>query len=144
MKRIIACVMFLFVPVVASAQTPVVNPCCVHFIPSPDHFTQVYDASGNLVDVVTRYDFNGTAMNSIGAIALTKDLGKPAPGTAGTIDLNLQAVLAAMTIGATYTATVTAVGPGGAGASAPSNPFVAGGIVPAPRAPLSLTVNKTP
>lgn len=127
----------------AQAQTAV-NPCCVHFTPSPDHFSQTYDSGGQLVNVVTRYDFTGTAMNSIGAIALTKDMGKPAPGPAGTIDVDLSSTFATMVGGTTYTAVVTAIGPGGAGASTPSNPFARGGNVPPPGAPTNVVVNKIP
>ena len=64
----------------------------------------------------------------------TNNLGKPAPGLDGVIRLNLARTLTVWPLnpGNTYEVRVSAVGPGGVGESARSNPFTFG-------APLSVT-----
>jgi hypothetical protein len=120
-------VLALFVAL-ASAQTPVpVTPTSqVSFSPSPDH--SVLDAFGT--PVVTRYDLETVSMNALGVVIFTQQLAKPAPVN-GTITASVGATVAALTVGTIYQARVAAVGPGGVGRSALSNPFG----VAAPRTP---------
>lgn len=118
--RLSVCSLFvlLCLPATSLAQT-VTNPTLVEFTPSADHAV-LNSLTG--VPVVTNYEFDAVAQNSVGAIALTVGLGKPAPNAAGLISVSI-AQLSTLTPNVIYTAVVKAIGPDGAGVSAPSNPF---------------------
>lgn len=127
MKRTIPilCVALLLAAGV-SAQT-VVNPSKVVFTASPDHSAVV---SG--VAVLTNYQLDVMKDTATGALAFTQGLGKPTPSATNDITVTVAQFL---TMGnGTYVAKVSAVGPGGANASAPSNPFVKTGAPAAPTA----------
>ena len=107
----------------AQAQTITLAPTTLQFTPSADH-SAVISVSGvpTTVPVVSSYTvtvFQGTA------VVLTRDLGKPAPNAAGLIVILNSAIggFGGLPKNIGYTATVTAVGAGGATESMPSNPF---------------------
>lgn len=99
----------------ASAQ--VVNPSTAIFTASADHAAVL-----NGVAVVESYQLEIVTTAAGGALALTVNLGKPAPSASNEIAADLTPSVAKLANGA-YVATVVAVGPGGAGRSAPSDPF---------------------
>ncbi len=101
-----------------TAQGPTINPTGIEFTASANHADVTIDGKA----IVTNYEFDAVAMNSLGAIALTINLGKPTPDATGKIVLPVTQLMT-LTPNAVYTATVKAVGPGGQGVSAPSNPF---------------------
>lgn len=115
MRWMVFCIALVVIAQQAQAQT--VNPTKVEFTASADHAVVVGGTP-----VVTGYEFNAVATNATGAIALTRSLGKPAPDAAGMISVVIPE-LATITPNTTYTATVTAVGPGGNAPSAASDPF---------------------
>lgn len=100
-----------------------INPTIVEFTPSPDHTAT--DLAGS--PILTSYQFDAVAMNTLGAVALTKGLGKPTANAQGLIVVVVPE-LSTLTPNTLYTATVTAIGPAGSAVSAPSNPF--GRVVP--------------
>lgn len=102
---------------------PVANPTTAQFTASADHAT------------VTNYQLDTMAGSATGAIAFTLNLGKPTPNAANLISVLVQP-FATLPPG-TYVATVSAMGPGGAGKSAPSAPFARVG---APASPTGLVV----
>lgn len=121
------------VPVTAAPPPPPVctapcvpNPTGVDFTASADHAVLLPDGSPK----VTSYEFSAMAMNSSGALMVTRTLGKPVPNTVTGCNAALPCVrvavpeLATITSGQLYTATVTAVGPGNPGVSIPSNTFM--------------------
>jgi hypothetical protein len=101
------------------AEGQVVDPTTAEFDPSTHHDIILDDGRA----AVTRYDlefYNAGATSPFQVMSL----GKPTPQTDGKIRITLTNVLAARpSPGLTYLATVAAVGPGGIGRSAPSNPF---------------------
>jgi hypothetical protein len=113
----------------AQAQTPVTvtSTSQVTFSASPDH--AVVDSFG--AQVVTRYDLETVAMNALGVVVFTQQLGKPTP-VSNNITVGIAATVAALTGGTVYQAKVAAVGPGGVGRSALSNPF---GVPSVPKVP---------
>lgn len=120
-------VLSLVLAVPASAQTTALNPTKVDWGASPDH-----NATNALTGqpLVSSYEFAAVAPNSLGAIAITRSLGKPAPDVAAgcsTPSPCLEAAvpeLATITQNVLYTATIAVVGPSGTSApTAPSNPF---------------------
>ncbi len=127
-------VLCLMVPASLSAQT-VINPNTLEWDVSLDH--TAVDLAGN--PKVTSYDYLAIAMNPIGAIAITVAL--PMPGPTATHIISPLPGLAQMVQDMIYTAQVNAVGPGGVGVSAPSNPFVNAAQL-APRPPLNVKVSK--
>lgn len=114
-----------------AAQTVTLNPTKVTFTPSADH-----DAVIGTAPAVTSYQFDAVAMNGVGAIAISRSLGKPTP-VAGSIVVVVPELLT-VTKNTVYTGTVTAIGPGGNTPSAVSNPFAVPGP---PRAPTGVLVN---
>jgi hypothetical protein len=105
--------------VTAQTPTPVTATSAVTFTASADHGT--VDAFGNVI--VTRYDLETSAMNSLGVIFFTQQLAKPTPDATNTIRVGISSTVAALTGGTVYQARVAAVGPGGVGRSTLSNPF---------------------
>src|SRR5687767_3427613 len=77
-----------------SAQ-PVVDPNFLEFTASVDH-----DARDDGSEVITRYELRLYAAGATTA-ARTVDLGKPAPGTSGTIRLALASVLSPLPVAGT-------------------------------------------
>lgn len=122
--RVVALVLglSLMLPLAGSSQSP---PWTLTFTASSDH-----SAVAQQVPVVDRYELllapvaGGTAPAPI-------NLGKPAPNAQNLISVNIDAQLLALPAGS-YTGRVRAVGPGGEGVSAPSDPFSL--VVPAPSA----------
>lgn len=108
----------------ASAQT-VVNPTTAQFTASVDHALVV-----NGTAVVSAYQLDTMIGSSTGALAFSFNLGKPTPGTANVISVVVPQ-LATLANGS-YVATVSALGPGGAGKSAPTSPFSRIGPAAAP------------
>lgn len=106
-------------PLWAQTPTPVTSTSTVAFTASSDH--NLVDAFGNVV--LTRYDLETSAMNSLGVIFFTQQLAKPTPDATNTIRVGISSTVAALTGGTVYQARVAAVGPGGTGRSALSNPF---------------------
>jgi hypothetical protein len=104
----------------ASGQTAtVVNPTIVQFDPSADHSS--LDSAGN--PVVLRYDLYFYVVGSA-APYTTVNLGKPAIGPDGTIQVDFSALMAIWPLpDGTYDARVVAVGQNGTGQSDPSNTF---------------------
>ena len=126
MRRWLAAVVFCILPTWAQAQT-VINPHFVDVTASPDHSAVKIDGTA----VLTHYLLTATAMNALGALVWTQDLGKPTPNAQGVFTVALPAALP-VTAETLYRAIVTAVGPDGSSdPTAPSNPFgVAGTRVP--------------
>ena len=100
-------------PTLARAQ--VVNPTTVCFGASADHNAVLADKR----PIVERYDLELAG----GATPTVTALGKPTPDTTGNVCAT-PAVLPALAIGPTYTATILTVGPGGTTRSEASLPFV--------------------
>lgn len=121
MRKALLTVALVFVATVAAAQTvtPVTSASVVEFTPSVDH-SVVDPISG--VAKLERYDLETVAQNALGAVVFTQGLAKPAPVN-NVITANIGATVAAITGGTVYQARVAAVGPGGVGRSALSNPF---------------------
>lgn len=122
--------LFLLIAATVSAQTTV-NPTKATFTASADHNTVT---SG--VVILTSYQLDVMRDTATGALAFSYGMGKPTPATGNVITVTIPAFL---TMGnGTYVAKVTAIGPGGTGISAPSNPFVKTG---GPAAPTGLLVD---
>ncbi len=99
--------------------TAIVNPKVVEFDPSADH--SAVSASGE--SMVTRYDIQVFLQGAAQPFAIAS-LGKPAPETDGKVRVDFSTALPAWPLAdGTYEARVVAVGPAGAGLSAPSNAF---------------------
>jgi len=95
------------------------DPRIAEFDPSPDHWA-VLD-SGQ--PAVSRYEF-GVYLLGASAPFATVDLGKPSPQYDGKLRYEFASNVAGWPLpGGTYEARVSAIGPGGAAPSAPSNPF---------------------
>lgn len=109
----------------AHAQTTT-NPKSIAFTASADHAKTLPDGTA----AVTGYQFDTVIGNPLGALALTKSLGKPTPDATNTITVGITE-FGGLPFGQ-YVGFVSAVGPGGTAKSAPSDPFNA---VPAPGAP---------
>jgi hypothetical protein len=118
-----ACVMavFGFWGITGTAQgTVAVNPTLVQFTPSADHSVLNLDGT----PIVSRYDMRVYVPTALTVVVFTQSLGKPAPGTDGTIQVDLgNSAVAALLKNTQYVAEVVAIGPYGEGVSAPSNPF---------------------
>jgi hypothetical protein len=105
------------IPSVAAAQV-LIDPTAAEFSASPDH-----DASASGIPVVSSYQLE-LYLPLAPTPFLTVPLGKPSPDANGVIRVSLASLLVPLPApGITYTATVAALGPGGVGRSAPSNPF---------------------
>lgn len=95
------------------------DPRIAEFDPSPDHWS-VLD-SGD--PAVLRYELGVYPLGSAAPVG-TVDLGKPAPDSDGKIRYDFSGQVAAWSLpGGEYEARVSAIGPQGAAASDPSNPF---------------------
>lgn len=99
------------------AAAQVVNPTTAVFTASSDHAMVI-----NGVAVVESYQLDLVTTATGGALTLTVSLGKPVPSPTNEITVDISPSVAKLATG-TYVATVVAVGPGGAGRSAPSDPF---------------------
>lgn len=113
---------------VAFPQTPTWK---VEFSPSADHAN--VDNSGT--PLVTTYELAVTN----GTVVVRQDLGKPTPTAAGLCLVDINATIVPLPAGS-YTATVTARGPGGAATSAASAPFTLQGPMRAPAAPTGIRI----
>jgi hypothetical protein len=113
---------------VASAQTPTVVTANsgIAFVASADHNVTVGG-----VAVVTSYQVDVIAAQGTTATGFSLGLGKPSPDASNTITVQPLAQFGGLLQGV-YTMTVSAIGPGGNGVSAASDPFVR--VLPA-RAP---------
>lgn len=118
-------ILALLLPATGDAQTAVINPTQASFVASADHTLVVAGTP-----VVTAYQLDVMVSTPTGALAFTFNLGKPTPGTGNRIAVTVPQ-LATLATGA-YVATVSAVGPGGAGKSIPSLPFGRIGAATAP------------
>ena len=114
---------------VLSAQT-VVDPRYVEFTPSADHSALGSDGA----PIVQRVPPSIFPVGSSVASATT-DLGKPAP-SGGIIRVDILQFLQSIPTGVVFEARVTAIGPGGSGASSVSNGFSL-------QAPCAPTINPT-
>jgi len=109
----------LVAPRAAAQTTTVTNPTTLVFAPSADHDARLTD--GRLRVEYYRFD-----VYSVGASApfQSTNLGRPTPGSDGSITYNFSSAIAAWPLpGGNYEARVAVVGPEGSAASAPSNPF---------------------
>ena len=89
------------------AQT-IQNPSTVEFDPSPDH-----NVTTNGTPLVDRYEMD-IFVSGTGQPVRTLSMGKPAPAGDGRIRINFAALLTQpLPLGTIYTASVSAVGPGG-------------------------------
>jgi predicted phage tail protein len=131
MKRHVLLAALLLASMIATtfAQTPIWR---VEFSPSPDH--AAVDNAGT--PLVTKYEFAVTN----GTTVVRQDLGKPTCAPLCTVDIN--ATIVPLPAG-TYTATVTAIGPGGSNTSAASAPFTLAGPMRAPGAPGAIRVYRS-
>jgi hypothetical protein len=130
-KRVSLAVMFVLAATLAQAQT-VTNPTAATFTASADHAATLTDGT----QAVTSYELACMASVQNGALAFTKGLGKPTPDATNTIGPLQVPELRTLSFG-TYVCTAAAVGPGGKGVSAPSNPF---NSVPSPGAPGAVVI----
>lgn len=103
------------------AQQTVINPKTAEFTPSPDHGGTRLDGT----PIVVSYELNAVAPSPAGAMALTANIGKPAPNAAGLIIVTLATLSqwATLTPNTLYSMTVTAKGPDGNAVSTASNFF---------------------
>jgi hypothetical protein len=109
----------------STVSAQVVNPTAAQFTASVDHALLVGGTA-----IVTSYQLDTMTGTATGALAFSVNLGKPTPGASNLIAVAVPQ-LAALANG-TYVVTVSAVGPGGAGKSAPSLPFSRIGPAAAP------------
>lgn len=116
----------LLVAATVSAQT-VVNPTTAQFIASVDHALVV-----NGTAVVSGYQLDTMSGTATGALAFSFSLGKPTPGPANLISVVVPQLSTLAT--GSYVATISALGPGGSGKSAPTSPFSRIGPATAPTA----------
>ena len=101
------------------AQTIVLNPRTVQFVPSADQDAVLPDGR----PVVSSYSLN---VYMVGAAQpfQTQSLGKPSPGADGLIHYDFSSTVASWPLpGGNYEARVAAIGPTGSGVSDASNPF---------------------
>lgn len=128
---LLALAALVFCALPAHAQAIVQNPTQIFFTPSTDQ-TTVDPVTGT--PLLTNYQLNVVATNPIGAIGFGKGLGKPTPDGSNIITITIPEFLT-MSAGVVYSATVSAVGPGGTNASPTSDPFGRPGTGKAPAAP---------
>jgi hypothetical protein len=100
---------------------PVRNPTRLEFVASPDHAATFPDGSA----VVERYEFEIYLLGASSPMT-TVNLGKPTPDASGKVTATPSELLG-LPVNQTFEARVAAIGPGGAGRSAPSNPFYRAG-----------------
>jgi hypothetical protein len=124
--RYLVALVALLVATAASAQT-VVNPTTAQFVASVDHALLV-----NGTAVVSGYQLDAMVGTVTGALAFSFNLGKPTPSTGNVISIVVPQ-LATLANGS-YVATISALGPGGSGKSAPTPPFSRIGPAAAPTA----------
>ena len=127
---LLCCALFWAAPV--SAQTKVVqNPTTVSFTPSPDHGTTLSDGTM----IVTRYELRMFLVGQTVPVAV-RDLAKPVP-VSGTISVTNAAWFVPLAPNVELISRVAAIGPGGEGVSASSNPFA---MLTAPGAATALVI----
>lgn len=117
---VIGSILGIFSTGIAHAQTPtpVTAASGVTFTASADHAALNLDGSA----VVTNYEVRFLPGAGCAAIPAA-NINKPAP-VGGVISVKPVAGFGALTANCTYTGVVAAIGPGGAGVSLPSDPFV--------------------
>lgn len=140
MKKILLTIAMILVASQAFAQLPagtVIAPTVVEFDPSPDHSATHPTTGAPVVESYeVRYHLNGATSTTTPVITVT--LGKPTPQADGKIRaLNIFGGLISDTV---YQGVVAAVGSGGAGVSAPSNPFVLPSPARRPAAPTNVRI----
>ena len=112
------CLLTLLIPAQVSAQANITNPKVATFVASIDHAKTLPDG----VEIVTGYQLDCHVLNAAGALAFSKQLGKPTPDATNTI--GPVTIPEFVTLPSNqYVCTAAAVGPGGLGRSAPSSPF---------------------
>jgi len=108
----------LLVPGSAFAQVPpVINPTGLTFTASPDQGKALPDGT----KAVTSYAVRIEVVNAPGITVASADVGLPTPDASNTIQVTVPA-FATLGFGQ-YLVHVAAIGPGGEGVSAPSDPF---------------------
>jgi hypothetical protein len=117
-----------------NGQTLVINPTTATFTASPDH-----SAVQNTVPLVSNYELR--IFQSGGTTPVrTVNLNKPTPDASNVITVSVVSTMALLAPG-DYFGQVAAIGPGGEGVSANSNPFQ---VKPrAPGAPTNLLFSKS-
>ena len=118
--RMLLCGLLVYCATRAQAQTVVDANSGVAFQASADHAALADDGITAIVD---HYELL-IRTQSNGALFFTQHLLKPTPDAAGTITVQPVSSLATLARGVIYFAQVSAVGPGGAGTSAASEPFL--------------------
>ena len=114
--RVIACIaLLLLVSGRAQAQTAVTGSSGIAFFASADHNT-IQDGA----PILTNYQFDIVSQTGL---FFTQNLMKPTPNAAGEIVVKPISAFGTLVNAVAYTAVVKAVGPGGASASVPSDPF---------------------
>jgi regulation of enolase protein 1 (concanavalin A-like superfamily) len=110
----------VMLPVTARAQTTLVsNPTTLVFTPSADHNAVLADGR----PAVDHYSFDVYTVGAAQPFQST-NIGKPAPASDGSIYYDFSGGVTSWPLpGGNYEARVSAVGPGGSGVSAVSNPF---------------------
>jgi hypothetical protein len=103
----------------ASATAQVVNPTTVQFDPSADH--NALNSQGQ--PVVVRYDLQFYPISDLSTPVRVVSLGKPAPGSDGTIQLDFSTLTPWPLPNGSYQARVVAIGQTGNGISDLSNVF---------------------
>lgn len=111
-------VVFLSSPAFAQSPIPVTATSGVSFTDA-DH--TALNADG--IPAVTRYELRFIPPAGCAAVP-TADLGKPAADGTGLILAKPIAAFGSLPANCVYTALLAAIGPGGEGVSAPSDPFV--------------------
>jgi hypothetical protein len=122
-RACLAALLVLGLAATAAAQA-VDNPTTVQFVPSADHnaVTPI-----GLQPVVVRYDLVFYRASDLNTPAQVVNLGKPAIGSDGTIQVEFSALLTWPLPDGTYQARVVAIGQSGSGVSDWSNVFTFGG-----------------
>lgn len=128
MNRWIVAVVCVLLAGPAAAQT-VTNPSAVDFTASADHSRVLTDGTA----VLTGYQLDVMIASPTGAVAFTKGIGKPTPDGNGLISVPVPEFIKLSN--GSYTATVSAVGPGGSSPSPASAPFNRVGPPSAPGRP---------
>lgn len=107
---------------VARAQTPVTGTSGATFTASADHNALAADG---VTPILTRYElrFTPNVPASCAAVAPV-NMGKPTPNGSNVISVVPIVTLGTLPANCVYTAVEVAIGPGGEGASVPSDPFV--------------------
>jgi len=117
MRKILFTLILALTPLVVYAQNPVLNPTRISFTASLDHNT-IFGG----VAVLTNYQLDVVTLTPTGALAFTKNLGKPVPDASNVILVVIPEFLTIAT-NTLYYAYLSSVGPGGNSQSVVSDPF---------------------